>query len=304
VAGGFLTKWTAPAFFYLSVVPVLWWRKRLRLLFAGPHLLAALVAGGLCLGWAALAIRQAGWDVFRDTVGREALLRLSPAHHPRPYPWTEIVTFPLLVLVACLPWSAIALLTLRRGFASLWDERGRRLLGVLQAWAWVNLLFWAVVPGHRPRHGLPLQPALAGLAAFAWIAWQRGLLRWPLRRFSPGAALGAILACWLLVKLVHVHWIVPERSQPREASQRGAELAELVPAEATLYLLGVKDEGILFYYGRPARRIDEPGQLPGESWCLLTARQWRRWPQDRPTALVRDLRDEQGEPLVLVRVTD
>src|SRR5262249_7473269 len=26
VAGGFLTKWTTPAFFYAAVVPLLWWR--------------------------------------------------------------------------------------------------------------------------------------------------------------------------------------------------------------------------------------------------------------------------------------
>src|SRR5262249_3012265 len=39
VAGGTLTKWTAPAFFYLTVVPLLAWRGELRLLFGWRHLL-------------------------------------------------------------------------------------------------------------------------------------------------------------------------------------------------------------------------------------------------------------------------
>ena len=36
VAGGVLTKWTAPAFFYGTLIPLLWWRGRLRLLFGLP----------------------------------------------------------------------------------------------------------------------------------------------------------------------------------------------------------------------------------------------------------------------------
>src|SRR5207237_1282023 len=75
-----------------------------------------------------------------------------------------------------------ALLTLRPGFSRLWDERTRRLLRLLHCWTWANLLFWTIVPGHRPRHGLPLQPGLAGLAALVWIAWLSGRLRWPVPR--------------------------------------------------------------------------------------------------------------------------
>src|SRR5262249_50064736 len=132
VAGGVLTKWTAPAFFYLTAVPLLAWRGRLRLLLGWPHLTAAAVARLPCLAWAGMAISLPSWATFRDTVGREALQRLSPAHHPRAYPWRELVEFPLEFLLSNLPWSLVALLTLRPGFARLWDGRGRRLLQLFQ----------------------------------------------------------------------------------------------------------------------------------------------------------------------------
>jgi Dolichyl-phosphate-mannose-protein mannosyltransferase len=182
VAAGVLTKWTAPAFFYLTAGVFLVWRGRIGVLFRGPHLLAATVGALPCVGWLVLASYSAGWEVVFDTVSREALQRLSPGHHPRPYPWGELVTFPTEFLAATLPGSAAAILTLSPQFKDKWSPDARRLLQLLHAWAWPSLLFWTLVPGHRPRHALPIQPAIAGLAAFVWIAWDTGLMRWPLAR--------------------------------------------------------------------------------------------------------------------------
>ncbi len=39
VVAGTLTKWTAPAFFYLTVIPLLAWRRQLSLLIGWRHLL-------------------------------------------------------------------------------------------------------------------------------------------------------------------------------------------------------------------------------------------------------------------------
>ncbi len=310
VAGGVLTKWTAPAFFYLTIVPLLAWRRSLRLLVGRAHLLSAALAGSLCLGWAAAAVSVAGWDAFRDTVLREALHRLSPAHHGRPYPWVELLTFPAEFLLANLPVSAVALLALRPGFSRLWDERGRRLLQTLHCWTWVNLVFWSIVPGHKARHGLPLQPGLAGLAALVWVAWLTGR-----RSFSPlplggeglsrrpAAVLVALLACWLAVKLVFVHAIVPGRNPAGQPREKAEQIAACVPAGRTLYLFRLKDEGILFYYGRPARRLPGPAWLPraGEPvYCLLVQDEWSKWAVRPAEALLR-LSDEQGAPLVLVK---
>jgi 4-amino-4-deoxy-L-arabinose transferase-like glycosyltransferase len=305
VAGGVLTKWTAPAFFYLTVIPLLWWRGRLRLLWGGAHLAAVAVAAVPCLAWAAAAGVLAGWDVLVETVSREALQHLSPAHHARPYPWQEVLTFPLLFLAANLPWSAVALFTLRPGFARLWDERGRRLLQALHCWTWANLLFWSVVPGHRFRHGLPLQPGLAGLAALVGVAWLTGRLSWPLPRVTPRQALLAWLAVWLAVKIAFVQVILPARNPDREPRAKGEQLAVLVPEGAPLYLFRLKDEGILFYYGRPVRRLPDVSHLPVPgitAYCVLIETEWEQWPSSRPAQVLLRLRDEQGEPLVLVQV--
>ena len=116
-----------------------------------------------------------------------------------------------------------ALLTLHPGFARLWDERGRRLLQALHCWVWPNLLFWSVVPGHHFRHGLPLQPGLAGLAAMTWIAWLTGRWRWPLPRLKPACAFVGLLAAWLAVKVAYVQVVVPHREGGGRRGRRRRE---------------------------------------------------------------------------------
>ena len=127
VAGGVLTKWTAPAFFYLTVVPLLWWRGRLRLLWGRNHLLAAALGGApvLRLGGAGGAAGRLGR--LRQHRQPEAMQRLvpheiplaAPQHHHRPYPWGEVLAHPFVVLASTLPWSLFALVALWPGFAKL-----------------------------------------------------------------------------------------------------------------------------------------------------------------------------------------
>src|SRR5437879_4662225 len=78
VAGGVLTKWTGAAFFYGTVIPLLWWRGRLRLLWGRHHLMCAAVAAGIVLAWVGAAATMAGWHDLYGTVSREGLMRLSP----------------------------------------------------------------------------------------------------------------------------------------------------------------------------------------------------------------------------------
>jgi 4-amino-4-deoxy-L-arabinose transferase-like glycosyltransferase len=309
VAGGVLTKWTAPAFFYGTVVSLLWWRGRMRLLLGRQHLVSAALGAAVCLGWIGAAAALAGWRPFYDTVSREGLMRLLPSHHDRPYPWAETLLHPFKVLAAGMPITAIALLALRPGFAHLWDERGRRLLQALQCWLWPNLFFWTIIPEHAPRHSFPLLPALAGLAAMVWLAWLTGRQAWPLARWRltarPARVLIGILAVWLVAKVVFVEVITPQRNQNREPCARGQQLATLVPEGKTLYLFDVKDEGIMFYYGRTVKRLASPVDLPSSSepmYCILDGSEWRRWQSHCTAELVGELRDEQGEPMVLLRV--
>jgi len=338
VAGGFLTKWTAPAFFYLAVVPLLWWRGRLRLLLGRHHLLAAAAAGGVCLAWAGAAVALAGWDDFYGTVSREAIQRLSPPHHreirrlmapghePPPYPLLEALVHPFKLLAMNAPWSAFALLTLRRSFWRRWDDRGRFLLQAMHCWVWPNLVFWSVIPEHAPRHSFPLFPGIAGLAALVWIGlpapsaseglgfaprWRSGLVK----KLRPAYLLTAMVVAWLIVKVVFVEVVVPRRNPARQPREKGEQIAAVVPKGQPLYLFRLKDEGIMFYYSRlrraadgpPVRRLGGPSDLPsgGEPvYCVVDQKEQDSWNLARPTQTLLRLKDEQGAPIVLLRVGD
>jgi len=326
VAGGVLTKWTAPAFFYATVLPLLWWRGRLRLLVGWPHLISAGLAAAICLAWAGWAAKLAGWDVLCDTVARESMQRLSPGyhqlvmehmapHHQAPlYPWAEALLHPFKLLTINLPWSLFALLTLRPGFAQLWDERGRRLLQALHCWSWPNMLFWSIIPEHAPRHSFPLFPGIAGLAAMVWVAWMQG--RGP-KQLRIGQVLAVLVVLWLIVKVVFVEVVTPQRNHAREPQAKGEQIAAIVPRGQPLYVFHLKDEGIMFYYtrvhsdktaGPPVRRLAGPKRLvsPGEPmYCILEESEWQQWQRTRLTGVRELLRlfDEQHSPIVLVEWT-
>lgn len=308
VAGGVLTKWTAPAFFYATAVTLLWRRGQLRLLASRYHLVSAGLAAGICLMWIVAAVALEGWEVFYATVSREGLARLVPNYGGHPYRWWESLYHPLVILVNTLPWSAVALWTLRPGFGRRWDDAGRRTLQELHCWVWPSVLIWSLMTEHTPRHSFPLFPGIAGLAALVWVGWFSGRLEWPWRGWRgvrPAKVFVAALALWLVAKTVFVFAVMPARTVPRQAHAKGRTLAELVPPDYALYLFKLKDEGILFYYGRPALRLASPEQLPTSPepiYCILTRPEWEAWRLDRPTEVVHEFMDEQGDPCVLVRV--
>jgi hypothetical protein len=98
---------------------------------------------------------------------------------------------------------------------------------------------------------------------------------------------------------------VPSRNPARQPRFKGEQIAALVPADETLYLFQLKDEGILFYYGRPARRLPKPSCLPISDqavYCLLIESEWQQWSCSRHADVLLRLCDEQGAPIVLVKV--
>lgn len=301
VAGGFLTKWTAPAFFYLAIGPFLWYRGRARWLLGREHLIAAGVAVAICVLWAALVAREVGWSTLTDTVSAEAAQRFVPKHTGKPYPWQESVTFPLVVLGATLPWSIPALLALRPSFLHRLDDRTRLVVQLLHCWAWPNLLFWSLPAQHNVRYVLPICPAitLLGVLALAHFLTPLVVSRPTLAR----TALIVGLALWLTVKVVFVEWIVPNRTTGRNARQTGEEISRLVPEGEILYLCRLKDEGVLFYYGRPARRQLPIDPAPGTAvYAVLLDAEWDdQLYHGRPVHLA-ELRDQQGAPIHLVRL--
>src|SRR5262249_2338100 len=120
-----------------------------------------------------------------------------------------------------------------------------------------------------------------------------------LRRF-----LAVALTLWMVVKVVYVEVIVPQRVAKRHTYDKAAALAGYVPLGHVLYLFRIKDEGILFYYGRPAIRlhcIDEIPHVDHTVYCLLTAEEWRTW-RGPQAELAANMQDAQGDAIVLVRV--
>jgi 4-amino-4-deoxy-L-arabinose transferase-like glycosyltransferase len=309
VAGGFLTKWTAPAFFYGTAIPLLWMRGRLRLLWSWQHIAASAVAGGVCVAWIVTAVSMEGWDVFFDTViRREAMQRIVPGTGPHPDPWWVSVVHPLRLWYTNLPWSLVALVACRPSFGRLWHSRQRLLWQGLHCWIWPNMVIWSLMIDHKARHSFPLFPAIGGLAAMTCIAWLEGRLEWKWR-IRPARILTIALMGWLVTKLVYVHMIpyLPVRTE-RDPRGKAAVLAGLVPANVVLYLFQIKDEGIMFYYGREVQRLASPAELPSTAqpqYCILAKGEWERWRQSSQrsaTPLTSGLTDEQGDPMVLVRV--
>ena len=326
LAAGTLTKWTAPAFLYGTAIPLLWYRGRLRLLFGRRHLLALGFAVALVLGWITLAVSRTSAAEFMDAIVREAAPRLVPSEHPKPCSWIETILHPVIVLAVMLPWSLFPLI-LWRGTRSpspsmgegrgggdppgayavrlavdkcpaLGNDRARRLYQALQCWLWPNLLFWSLHPDHTLRNRAPLFPAVAGLAVFALLAWQRteGLPRW-LR--SPRAWLTGFLILWTAVKAVQVNVIIPERSDERRVREKALTIAALLPAGAPLYLCKLKDECLLFFLGLPAQRVDCLADLPHGQICILTEEEWRE--HRHATRLLLKTADGQGRPIYVMQ---
>jgi 4-amino-4-deoxy-L-arabinose transferase-like glycosyltransferase len=320
VAGGFLTKWTAPAFFYITAITLLYWRGQLRLLIGWRHLLALGLFIGLCALWACAVVRQVGWPVLIDTVVAEGSQRFGP-RQARSYPWLESLSYPFQILAANAPWSLLAIYSLRPSFYRSWNENGRRLLQLFHCWTWPNLLFWSLPAQHHVRYSLPMCPGIVGLGVMVCLARaQRAPLRKapsasreesaPLRKasasrltrwVSPRSAVIAILLAWCVVKVVFVEVVVARRAQQSHLNETVIRLRERVPAGETLYLCKLKDEGVLFYYGRPARRFTWERPPDGTGFALLIEAEYRARASTGRFDVIEWLRDQQGDPIVLVR---
>jgi 4-amino-4-deoxy-L-arabinose transferase-like glycosyltransferase len=297
MAGGTLTKWTAPAFFYLTLIPLMVWRGQMSLLFGWRHLLAVAVAGSMCVIWALAVAQQVGWETLVDTVRKEALYRFAPKPGSKGYPWSEVLTYPILVVAAHLPVAFFAVRTFRPSFWQQWDEHGRLLLQLLHCWTWPNLLFWSLVPNHNVRYSLPMSAGLMGLGVMGLLG------TWNPFKFERGAKLIAysFLALWLAAKVMFVEAVVPLRTARHNPEPIGKSLREVIPPDQPLYLFRAKDEGVLFYYGRPAVRLSRIEDLPGGAYAVLIRQEWEEWGPAGGLDLVETLKDQQGDPLIVIR---
>ncbi|GIW80959.1 MAG: hypothetical protein KatS3mg105_2766 [Gemmatales bacterium] len=319
LAGGILTKWTAPVFVYGSLIPFLLIRKQVFFLFSKFHLCGLVLCVLVVAGSFAMTASFVGVELLAQTFWRELAQRFAPSHHHEGYPWLETVVHPLRIWLSALPVSFAAGFVLSRRCrhallaSSSVDSadrakidatpKKRYLFLALQCWLWPNVIFWSVFPDHDVRQSLPLFGAISGLAVFVWWGWLTGRISWPFRRVRPAAVLIACAVVWLAAKVVFVHVVMPERMSRRQPLAKAALLKRHVPVGHTLHLSGVKDEGIMFYYGRPVRRFPSLDQLASPRipiYVILTASEWRRWPG--PGRCLQKLQDQQGDDLFLVYV--
>jgi hypothetical protein len=155
---------------------------------------------------------------------------------------------------------------------------------------------------------------MTGLAVMVWLALLTGKLHWPVPRVRPQHILVTAVVLWLAAKLAFVHVVTPRRNGDRLPREKAELIARLVPERVTLFLFRLKDEGIMFYYSNlrpllatPVRRLPGPAHLPSSAeplYCILAEPEWSHWNSERRAELLVRLTDEQGAPIVLVRVRD
>ena len=301
VAAGFLTKWTAPAFFYPSLLAWLWWGKQLRVCYGWRHLMAASSAVLLCLIWILAVGSQVGWDRFAHVIYAEAAQRFAPGHSGKAYPWLESVSFPFIVMGANAPWSILALGSLRPSFYRSFNPQGRALLRLFHCWASFGLIFWSLPTQHHIRYCLPLTPVLSALGLMVLIRWwnEKSATR---SAWTRRLLILTVLLCWGLTKLVYTEAIVGYRATQFHPEHAAAQLNDLVPEQSLLYVAGWKDEGIIFLVKRKVKRF-QWDQIPASgSYLLLIESEWQRRISRKDVLLIGQMSDQQGSPIYLVRV--
>jgi hypothetical protein len=62
----------------------------------------------------------------------------------------------------------------------------------------------------------------------------------------------------------------------------------------------LKDEGVMFYFGRKVRKLHSPHELPHGAYAVLIRKEWDDCSRYGDVQLVRWMYDQQGDPLILV----
>ncbi|MCE9565573.1 MAG: hypothetical protein K8U57_26425 [Planctomycetes bacterium] len=104
-----------------------------------------------------------------------------------------------------------------------------------------------------------------------------------------------------MAKIAFVQFVVAARSEKHNPEPIAVELRDHVPEGEPLYLFRLKDEGVMFYYGRPAVRLHDPHSLPAGAFAVLIQQEWEDRAAFGHLQLVYWMHDQQMDPLILVR---
>lgn len=259
----FLFKWTAPAFF----LPVWLWLilfspiSQLRKVFGS--IFCALGFSVLPSIWMGAVVSQVEWHSLWNAVMSEALPHLSPAHHTRSYPFLEWITFPVQIIVMGLPAAFPLVLP-------MWAKGLGAIKGIIQPWPFVlvgSLLIWTLIPGHRPRHALPIALGLAIVSVPYW----RELLNGERSRIAFLAGLLLILG---VAKGMHSFGSAKQRAQQNQWVEAANEMESCVGLE-TLGLDRIKEDGFVWLTRIPHVSRISNNNVP--NWILCDQNQKDNW---------------------------
>jgi 4-amino-4-deoxy-L-arabinose transferase-like glycosyltransferase len=183
----------------------------------------------------------------------------------------------------------------------------------VQAWhrrlAWGCLAGWGVLIVAGTVGGMIKLPPgqwwlILGLAGLGLTLVREGWHQLSLPQ--PWRVVWCLLGLWCLVKVAYVELHIPYRDADRQVRAKAARLARILPAHCTPILCQLKDEGLMFYLGRPLRiRSWDDLAVDSHPRCLLlTDREWARLGhrEDWHILTQHALRDSQNDPLFVVTV--
>lgn len=303
VAGGVLTKWTGFLFFYVMAVPLLLWQRQLWRLFHWHHLLAALIGMAIVWCWLGLVVYDLGWSNVSNMLWKEGAPRVLHSKNASQQLLMESLVHPFKIIGIAAPWSIIVILGWRkRVFTSL-----TLIEKSLLCWAVAGTLMMTVFPDHNIRQSFSLVPAWTLLGVFTLHrTWQADAVPGWLKQ-NPFRWLIASMLVWSAIKIIHVEVLMPARFRERPSLEAQATIMrQFVPTGARLYLARVKDECLLFNYGRGVQRLGNWSTFvwQGSDCCALTPEERRNWPDSIVSSIVQEcsILDAQGDTLLLVRL--
>jgi 4-amino-4-deoxy-L-arabinose transferase-like glycosyltransferase len=312
VAASVLTKWIGFLFFYAMAIPFLAWRKQFVLFFRWPHIAAALIGVAVVCLWLGPLVNELGGSYVWSALWKEGASKAGEGPHK--HLLLDALEHPFKILAVCLPWSVVALYGLWQMIAPRNSKyRCEMAEASLICWAISGTLMMTIFPDHNMRQSFALVPAWTLLGILQIRKWLAGAACEEHLRIKPSLVVG-FLCAWCLIKVAYIQFLVPARYHQRpRLDQQASTMRAFVPEAETLYLQGVKDECLMFTYGRTVKRIGSWEAKPNLStpfghsemiYCILTERERADWVPSLRNRIQREERllDAQNEPVTLVQL--
>jgi 4-amino-4-deoxy-L-arabinose transferase-like glycosyltransferase len=168
---GMLTKGPAIlVFYYVPVIGVLAYSRRLRALVSLPHLASLAVSLGIPAFWAYLALVEAARHQTAAHISGELVARLTGLSGG----WAQWTRNAAKSFVNLLPWAAFLPLLWRRDFLAHLPAERLPLLKGARLGLVLSFLAITFIPGNSPRYGLPALGLMSLL--LGWVLAEAGEL--------------------------------------------------------------------------------------------------------------------------------